>query len=185
MSDYARFQILYTYGGLYFDTDVELIKPLEDLIEKGGFMGFETEDTIAPGLGLGTEAGNPIYKEMVELYNSIHFRNANGTLNLTTIVSYTTEVLKKRGLKPGNTVQYMNGIYLYPKEYFNPIDHNSGQLCATENTRAIHHYMASWCSPASRKRGKIYQLLYSYFGENIANSIRSMWHGIQNFIVKK
>ena len=89
VSDYARFWILYNYGGLYFDTDVEVIRPLDDIITRGPFMGFENEIiinnvpflTVAPGLGLGVDSGSNLYKEVLDLYSSLHFVNKDGSLN--------------------------------------------------------------------------------------------------------
>lgn len=148
VSDYARFKILYDNGGLYFDTDVEIIKKFDDLIVKGGFMGREEESSasVAPGLGLGVNPGLGLYKELLELYHVRHFINKDGTYNLKTIVDYTTEVLLKHGLKNNNEVQFVAGIYIYPKDYFCPMDYVSGELKITDNTYSIHHYSASWHS---------------------------------------
>lgn len=146
VSDYARFKILYENGGLYFDTDVEIIKPLDEIVTKGGFMGREkaTGTFVAPGLGLGVNPGLGLYAELLESYNSRHFVNKDGSLNLTTIVEYTTQVLLKHGLRDNNEIQFVAGIYVYPKEYFCPIDYETGKMCITDNTHSIHHYSASW-----------------------------------------
>lgn len=154
VSDYARFKILYENGGLYFDTDVEVIKPLDTIISKGAFMGREQETiaSVAPGLGLGVNPGlglgvNPglaLYKELLEAYHLRHFINHDGTYNLKTIVDYTSEILVKHGLRNSNEVQYIAGVYVYPKEYFCPMDYATGKLKITENTFTIHHYSASW-----------------------------------------
>lgn len=148
VSDYARFKILFEHGGLYFDTDVEVIKSLDDIISKGGFMGREEEtaESVAPGLGLGVPPGLGLYKELLESYHSRHFVNENGSYNLKTIVDYTTEILLKHGLTNSNEIQLVAGIYVYPKEYFCPMDYVSGELTITEHTYSIHHYSASWHS---------------------------------------
>ncbi len=147
VSDYARLWILYHYGGLYFDTDVEVIKPMDDIIERGPFMGVERNGlnlTVAPGLGLGAYPEMPIYKELLDLYEHLHFKNNNGTLNQKTIVSYTTEILEKHGLKNVSEIQVVNAVYIYPSDYFNPFDELTGRLHITENTRSIHWFMTSW-----------------------------------------
>ncbi len=167
VSDYARFKILYENGGIYFDTDVELIKQIDDIIEKGPFMGFESDNNVAPGLGL--------YKEIIGFYETIHFIDDKGNLNLKTIVQYTTEILSKYGLKNNNEIQFMEGIYIYPKDYFNPIEHETGKIILTENTRSIHHFAASWCNKKSIMRGKIYRFLFRYFGESFANIVKKMF----------
>jgi len=151
VSDYARFWILYHYGGLYFDTDVEIIRPIDDILEKGAFMGCETnggKDTqisVAPGLGLGFEKGNSLLKELIDFYSNMHFLKEDGTPNLSiTIVGHTTEYLKTKGLKNTSGIQEVEGIFIYPSEYFCPINVVTDKLHVTENTRSIHHYAATW-----------------------------------------
>ena len=153
VSDYARFWILYHYGGLYFDTDVEVIKPLDDIINRGAFMGlerdYETGATaqncaVAPGLGLGCNPGLGQYKKILDFYATLHFRNEDGTLNLKTIVEYTTNLLIQDGLSYISAIQKVGDIYVYPSEYFCPYNIVTKRMHITRNTRTIHHYMASW-----------------------------------------
>ena len=156
VSDYARFWILFNYGGLYFDTDVEVIKPMDDIIERGPFMGCEsnseTKIDVAPGLGLGVNAGSDLYKELLDLYATLKFKNEDGTLNKKTIVSYTTEILYKHGLKPLSGIQVVDGVWVYPSDYFNPLDDLTGKLKVTEHTRTIHWFMNSWGTQSQMRR---------------------------------
>lgn len=172
VSDYARFYILYHEGGVYFDTDVELIRPLDRLLREGPFMGFENVHKVNPGLGLAACKGNAIYGEVLEFYRNAHFLQEDGMLNLTTIVDYTTDILIKHGLKEGTEPQKINDIIIYPKEYFNPMDMDSGKIQTTSNTVSIHHYAASWVDDYSKFRGKVYQRITSIFGKNVAEKIR-------------
>ncbi len=172
VSDYARFWILYKYGGLYFDTDVEVIKPLDDIVAKGPFMGCENEVKddramalaiapglgVNPGLGLGVNPGHGLYKKILGLYVSLRFVDENGNQNLKTVVDYTTELLCKHGLENKSGIQYVAGIYVYPVDYFCPISVDDGKLRITSNTRTIHHYAQSWQSPA-RKYGRKFVLM--------------------------
>ena len=150
VSDYARFWILYHYGGLYFDTDVEVIKPMDDIIEKGSFMGVEVAPTdktgcqVNPGLGLGANQGLEIYKCLLDKYATLSFINDDGTLNQKTIVAHTTEVLEASGLQPVNHKQTVADICVYPVDFFNPLDSVTRRIMITENTRSIHWYMNSW-----------------------------------------
>ena len=163
VSDYARFWILYKYGGLYFDTDVEVIKPMDDIIARGPFMGCENSAQpganpknlgVAPGLGLGVNPGlglgvNPglgLYKEFLDLYDTLKFKNEDGTLNTKTIVSYTTEILLKHGLNDNNDApQEIAGVWVYPPDVFCPMDHTqANKLTITERTVSIHLYDCSW-----------------------------------------
>lgn len=148
VSDFARFWILYHCGGVYFDTDVEVIKPMDNIIERGPFMGCENIDEkkidVAPGLGLGVTIRHEIYKELLDYYANLSFRKEDGTLNVKTIVPITTEVLMRHGLIITNKIQKVMGIWIYPKDYFNPLDSLTGRLKTTANTCSIHWYMNSW-----------------------------------------
>ncbi len=179
VSDYARFKILYEQGGLYFDTDVEIIKDISYIIKAGAFMGCEKEPgatvpPVAPGLGLGVNPGLGLYKEILEDYKRAHFINPDGSLNLMTVVERTTNILAQHGLQSVNCVQTICGINIYPKEYFNPIEMDTGRLVITENTVSIHHYMASWESKENIFRGKVYRFLCRFFGTRIAGWIRRL-----------
>ena len=155
VSDYARFKILYEEGGLYFDTDVEVIRPLDDIVARGPFMGCEldasgaTEPSVAPGLGLGVNPGLGLYRELLDLYAGLHFRQPDGTLNLKTVVRYTTELLCRHGLRDEPGIQHVAGVWVYPKEYFCPMF--GRRIRFTKNTRSIHHYMSSWKVKGLRK----------------------------------
>ena len=152
VSDYARFWILYHYGGIYFDTDVEVIKPMDDIIVLGPFMGievigtdlFETYPLVNPGLGIGAEQGLAFYSKMIDYYKSLHFMNSSGEIMDGTVVKHTTGILLECGLLPGDSFQQIEGISIYPSDFFNPFDDLTGKLKITDNTRSIHWYAASW-----------------------------------------
>ncbi|MBO5629129.1 MAG: glycosyl transferase [Aeriscardovia sp.] len=166
VSDYARFWILYKYGGLYFDTDVELIKPIDEIVSKGPFMGFENNGTtttgVAPGLGLGVNAGLGLYKEILEHYIGEHFLASDGKQNTKTVVLRVTEIMKKYGLRTENIFQNVAGVNIYPFDYFCPIRTTDGKLCITNNTVSIHHYAASWTTPTHRFLRKLVLLIGGY-----------------------
>lgn len=175
VSDYARFKVLHEHGGVYFDTDVEVIKSFDDILEKGSFMGSEQEiPYINPGLGFAMEAGHPIVKEILTDYENSRFLKSDGSLDLTTIVDRTTKFLKKHGLADTNEIQCIAGVFVYPKEYFNPMDMASGELVITGNTRSIHHYAASWESKKNIFRGIVYRFIYRCFGEGAAEALRHL-----------
>jgi len=150
VSDYARFWILYHEGGLYFDTDVEVIKPMDSIIAQGAFMGCETsptpscpEITVNPGLCLGVEKGHPLYKALLDLYATLTFQIPDGSPSYKTVVGITTEFLEQHGLQTSSSIQNIEGINIYPKEYFCPIS-ISGDTQITDHTYSIHHYAQSW-----------------------------------------
>ena len=170
VSDYARYKILYENGGVYLDTDVELLKSLDALLEKGGYMGCENyslkEMRVNPGLGCAIEPGHDFYFEIIKDYEKSHFLNPDGTQNLYNIGERTTKLLSEHGLENSLEIQKVCGVTIYPAEYFSPIDQRDGSLNITENTYSIHHYMASWFSPQTKVYSKLIKFLYRCLGEN-------------------
>lgn len=159
VSDYARFWILYRYGGLYFDTDVEVIRPMDDIIAKGNFMGFEVDPdgnntpgkfaprycfSVNPGVGMGFSPGHPFVQRMLDTYHNLTFEWMPMNPWLKTIVSYTTEALVEEGLQNKKGIQRVSDITIYPHEYFAPVDVITGRLHISTDTYSIHHYMSSW-----------------------------------------
>ena len=181
VSDYARYWILFRFGGVYFDTDVEVIRPMEDLIEKGPFMGIEVPGKgvkypqVALGLGLGAEPGMAFYKDMLDYYAGLPFHREDGSMNLVTIVHYNTDVLVKYGMRKTDDIQQAGGIYIYPVEYFNPMDSLTGRLRITENTRSIHRYAASWTGTSILKK-KLSRLSHRVFGLSYHRLKKCMKH---------
>lgn len=165
VSDYARYWILYNYGGLYFDTDVEVIKDMTDIVEKGAFMGMQSPrpkdekekksnslSNIAPGLGLGANPGLGLYKEVLDYYKKQHFVDFSGKMS-PTIVKITSDIFQshKQEILTDGVVKVENEIYLYPDDYFCPLNYWTGELKVTSNTRSIHHYAASWINKKTQK----------------------------------
>lgn len=188
VSDYARFKILYENGGIYFDTDVELINPIDDLIEKGPFMGAETGITekplslqknlglgfdVAPGLGLAAAPGLGLYKKILDYYEGCFYIDENGEeMLLDTVVTRVTRLLKELGYKGDGTVEKVAGITVYPPEYFCPKDFRTGELFITENTRSIHHYTASWLNEREKKWNDVELWLGKNFGVEVRTRIK-------------
>ncbi len=173
VSDYARFWILYNYGGLYFDTDVEVIRPMDDIIAAGPFMGCENPATpglglgVNPGLGLGVNPGLGLYKEILDKYESLEFTNKDGSLNLKTVVEYTTELLCCKGLINTSEIQDIAGVKIYPADFFCPKSIKTGKVTLTLNTHSIHHFDGSWMSTIE----KTYVLIRDIFGFKTAHLI--------------
>lgn len=177
VSDYVRFRVLYENGGIYFDTDVEVINSLSDIIAAGPFMGFEKSSAtvndnsktggVAPGLGLGVNPGLGLYREILEKYEKIHFLDAQGRPNYTTVVKYTTDVLLKYGLKLNNTLQKVCGINIYPSDYFCPSSFSDRTVVITQNTRTIHHFAESWVP----QKGLIQSFIIKLCGKTLTNQI--------------
>lgn len=153
VSDYARFWVLYNNGGIYFDVDVEVIKPIDDLVEKGPIWAFEIDGnkgkkpSLAGGLCLASEKENPYYGIILEEYLHMSFYDKTGSISSFTMNPLITRIFIEKGLKGNGTVEEIDGNYFYPAEYFNPLEPVTGRLKKTANTRSIHWYMASWLPP--------------------------------------
>lgn len=153
VSDYARFWILYNHGGVYFDTDVKVIKSFDDILKRGPFMGRELTIKeseklgalgVNAGLGLATYPRHPFYKDMLDLYKSLSFKNKEGESEPMTVVEYVSEKLKEKGLKNIHPVQEIDDIFIYPSDYFCPLSPVDLKMRKTVNTHSIHEFSASW-----------------------------------------
>lgn len=151
VSDFARFDILYNYGGIYFDTDVEIIKDITNLIEKGSFVGLESPGLINTGLGMAGSINEKIFKEVIDSYEKDSFINSDGTMNLKTVVYRVSEIFEIYGLSKKDEFQFIRNINIYPVEYFCPKSPKTMNLLITNNTYTIHHYDASWIDYRTRQ----------------------------------
>lgn len=152
VSDYARFDIIYNHGGIYLDIDVEIIRSLDGFLENHAFMGFESENYVAPGLIIGGEKGSREMECIMHWYETHHFINESGEIDLTANPAIVTKILDGMGLRKEPSVQLLNGaLTIYPKDYFCPMDYYTGDIVITENTHTIHHYCASWLNDRTKK----------------------------------
>ena len=159
VSDYARLKIIYDNGGIYLDTDVELIKPIDDLLLTKGFMGFDEKGIVATGLGFGAEKGNEIVSEFLKDYDDIPFVLPDGSYDLTPCPDRNTEALKRLGMDIKNTNQTFMDINFLPDEYLCPMNYYTGKKIITENTYSIHHYSASWTSVVTKRTTRIKRII--------------------------
>ena len=151
VSDYARLKIIYDNGGIYLDTDVELIKPIDDLVKLGGFMGFDEKGIVATGLGFGAEKGNKIVSEFLKDYDDIPFILPDGSFDLTPCPDRNTEALKRLGMDIENKNQTFMDVTFLPDEYLCPMDYYTGKKTITDKTYSIHHYSASWTNSVTKR----------------------------------
>lgn len=159
VSDYARFDILYNEGGIYFDTDVEVIKEFTPIIEKGAFAGTEGAGNLNAGLGIGSPSAMGVFKEVLESYKEDCFINPDGSMNLKTIVTRVSEIMYQHGFAKEDVTQEIEGITIYPTEFFCPKDYLTGKLKITDNTYSIHHFDCSWHTRKNKVKHKIMRLL--------------------------
>lgn len=159
VTDYARLAILHEHGGVYFDTDVQLIRPIDDLLEHPAFMGIEWVSDckkVNTGLGLGSEPGNPLIKEIMDDYANSSFYKDDGSIDITTCTVRNTEILKRHGYVEEDRIQRIPNAVIYSTEYFCPMDMTNGRMHKTKNTYSIHHYSLSWTSKEHQEERKVY-----------------------------
>lgn len=179
VSDYARFQILHQYGGVYFDTDVEAVAGMDDILSKGPFMAWETPSNdgnykIAPGLGLAAEPKMPIYEEILNGFEHLDYFTQNGERNNYSMIPMVTDILEKHGMVKDGTLQEICNLTLYPYDYFCPMNSLTGIITKTENTRTIHHYTMSWLSKRAQKRLKVTRLFRRFLGNGTFERIKKL-----------
>lgn len=155
VTDYARLWIVYNYGGIYLDTDVELIKSLNSLLDNKAFFGSEDNQYIATGLGFGAEKKNELVKKMMDEYENIHFIKEDGSYDLLPCPQRNTLSVKEL-LLANNFDTIIKSEYgtIYPKEYFAPLDFYTRELKKTKNTYSIHWFDASWYDTEQKKAYK-------------------------------
>lgn len=172
VADYCRFWALEKYGGIYFDTDVEVIRSFEKLLENEAFSGFETEEFIAPGLVLyAREVDNPIIKATREFYDQAKFLDENGQRIKLNVCGIFTRILKQYGFIPNGQFQTCGGMVLYPQDYFCPFDDATGLLHKTENTYSIHWYDKTWMSKGRIFRNRCTRILHRIFGKDVRQKV--------------
>lgn len=166
VSDYARLDIISEYGGIYFDTDVELIRSIKPLIKGDGFIGFEQADAngrylVNTGGGFGALPGNDVVCGMRDYYTGLSFFDVNGKENLQPCPLYNTIVFQDYGLKCNNEEQVIEHFSVYPSEYFCPVNWKTHKCQVTPNTFSIHHFDASWLSQKEKRKRKANRIIDS------------------------
>ncbi|MGG0275883.1 glycosyltransferase family 32 protein [Bacillus rhizoplanae] len=169
VSDYARVHVLYYFGGIYLDTDVEVFKSFNDLLCHDSFWGFEQENYIATST-IGAAKGNKLIKIFLDSYEEKSFIKEDGSHDDLTNVAIVTGILKTLGLKTNGEYQEIEGIgAFYPQTYFSPYDYINCRKFITENTYTMHHFYKSWLPPKARFKSTIKIIASKVIGgENIA-----------------
>ena len=159
VSDVMRLIVLEQYGGVYFDTDVEVLRDISPLLDDEGFIGFENDQFVNSGQVMAAKAHHPVIQEMIEEYKKLHFTNADGTATPVGCPRLNTDVMERFGLIRNGREQVVAGIHVYPADYFNPVDSTTGKLTKTENTYSIHWYSMSWLPKRVQMKAKLGRIL--------------------------
>lgn len=174
VSDYVRLWAMYNHGGIYMDTDVEVLKPLDEYLHHEGVSGFENSSQIPTGL-MACREGFPLFGELLSFYNTAQFVNENGTLNLTTNVETITNMLLKHGFKPTGEFQVVDGFAIYPQNVFCPDHTKLYDKKYMKDTATIHFFAGSWKSEATRKREG------SWWWEHLVGPISMFSHQLEKW----
>lgn len=158
ITDYVRLYALYNQGGVYMDTDVELLKPIDCFLENEAFSGFESETAVPTGI-MASEPKQKAIGDLLKDYDGRHFKKENGELDLSTNVEAITRYFKENGMIMNNTKQTVNGFTMYPCEYFCPKNSRTLKIEITENSYTIHHFAGTWVENSTNFRKIIKKLL--------------------------
>lgn len=186
VSDVARLHALVEYGGVYLDTDMELLKPLDDLMSNIGFCGFEGENAVNVAI-VGCQKGDLLVEQLLALYKDQCFIREDNSYNMTTIVDRLTELCKGLGLILDGSMQEINGFVFYPSEYFYPFNLGKERLTLTDNSYSIHYYEGSWLSDEDKEyiklRKKLMRFMPFVFARYISKFITTMrYRGVSGVI---
>lgn len=175
VSDVARLVVVYENGGIYFDTDVEIVKPFGDIINQKFYLGQEEPGRINTGVGFGAEKGSPVIKAMIDVYKDAHFISQDGGMKPLVCPVYNTKAIVDLGLKFEDGIICFMGGSIYPPDYFSPKGLKDGVLRITDNTRSIHHFDNSWMTKSQRVKKCMAR---GFIGEKI---LLPLWHFLKKF----
>jgi len=171
VSDWARLRIVHDHGGIYLDTDVELVQPLDDLLAWRAFFGFQHDGSVATGLGFGAEQGHSVVAALLAGYEAASFIGADGRSVTTPCPQRDSAVFARLGFRLDGSFQDREGVAVLPPEYLCPKSFESGHVTITPLTHAIHHFQASWHTTAEaadlRRRRRYARLCGKSLGARI------------------
>ncbi len=157
--DYARLDIINTYGGIYLDTDVQILKPFDVLLQYGFFCGFENSSSVNFGQGFGAVPNHPVIQDMLNQYEKLEFIQSDGSLNMIPSPIYQTEILEKWGLEKNGQIQQTEHYLVLSSLFFSPVN-EFGFGIPTADTFSIHQYAATWYDEEQRKRKE--KIIHNY-----------------------
>lgn len=196
VSDVARLYALVKEGGVYMDTDVEVLKSLDPILKYEAVSGFEAGDRVPTGI-MACRAGHPLFMELFHDYDDAHFVREDGSYDQTTNVERITNTCLKYGLKLNNIQQTVKGFTLFPNDFFCPKDYRTKELYVTENTYVIHHFDGSWVSDEDKYSMQFAVEYERFFPKGIAGKLgrfksikkcrgfRCAIHDTVNWLMKK
>lgn len=170
VSDYVRLYALCRYGGIYMDTDVEVLKPLDTFLKEKAFSGFEAYDRVPTGI-MGSEKSHPFFTMLLDYYTDKRFVLDDGRFDYTTNVEIITKYCCTRGLNLNNTKQTIENFTLYPSDYFCPKDCITKEVNLTPNSYTIHHFDGSWVSKTKKINCQIRMTIKNILGKQVTQKV--------------
>lgn len=164
VSDVCRLYALKEYGGIYMDTDVEVLRSLDIFLDLAAFSGFENDDFVPTGI-MASEKNGQWATELLEYYHNRSFIRENGELDTLSNTFIITQMMVKKGFVMSNTFQEIKGyVSFYPNDYFCPKSYKTGNIDLTENSYCIHHFAKSWISKKARRKNILKMKMMNIFG---------------------
>lgn len=164
ISDVCRLYALDKMGGIYMDTDVEVLKSFDKFLHHAAFSGFENDDYVPTGI-MASEKGSTWIKELLAYYHNRPFVNADGTIENTSNTVIITKMMLEKGFVMNNTFQKIDRyVAFYPNDYFCPKSYKTGSIDLTKNSACIHHFAKSWIAPQKRWRNILKMKAMNTFG---------------------
>lgn len=169
VSDYVRLWALVNYGGFYLDSDVELLRSLDEFLNNQAFLGFEGRKYVSTGI-MACEPQHPFFKMLLHEYDGRSFIDKEGKCDLTTNVEKITQLLCRKGLALNGKMQTVENVLVYPTDFFCPKDPASRRMNLTSRSVAIHHYDGSWFTSEEQELLLVRESLPKFY-RNLPESI--------------
>lgn len=169
--DYARLDILYNEGGIYLDLDVEIKRSLDALLYQEAFCGVEKWQVINFGGLSGAVPGHPMIRKFLDARNNVEFLEKDGSQNRRTCGFYDTRVALEAGYRMNGKVQSIEGMTIYPYDYFHPYDYMSGIVNETSNTYSVHWFNGGWLDDKMKTNNHDTRCQYMYTYKRALNTI--------------
>jgi mannosyltransferase OCH1-like enzyme len=172
VSDYVRLKVLYEYGGIYFDTDVEVVKSFDELLKYKAFIGYESAYSVCTAV-IGAEKKSTFVKKILDEYINKDFTTPNGKLNTQPNSKLCFNLIKKFYQNPNvKEVQFFNDVTIFPSDYFSPINCYNMKKTITGNTYSVHYYKSSWKNSQQRFKDRVLALITRLIGEEVREKVK-------------
>lgn len=178
-TDVIRLDVVYQHGGIYLDTDVELLRNLDDLLCHHAFFGRDRGGMISTGLGFGAEPQCGVVRKLLEDYATAHFQTGNLRYDLQPCPQRNKKVFDSYGFSDATEeIEERKAVTVYPWEYFSPMSEKTMEVRLTTHTYSIHHFVASWKTPRERRSHERRLALERWFGETWGNRFADILNGL-------